>query len=226
MSLSFVTKAIQTTAADGTFEEQAVDNGDDKNQGATRGGTGVGLFDQLRQNKDEEEAARLEFQRSIMRGTLALDEDDAAHLQELQRQKEAESAAQVRDTETQLASFRAAQAERFDRPTTIVDQQALSMLDSNATLSKIVDATKLTLVPTIKIKKRRRQEHDNNDASITETLAIKSSATSTKVDVLLPVQYDDKALVEPSSNVVNTNDKIADGTLSSLLAGYSSEEED
>ncbi len=225
MSLSFVTKAIQTTAADGTFEEQAVDNGDDENQGATRGGTGVGLFDQLRQNKDEEEAARLEFQRSIMRGTLSLDEDGAAHLQELQRQKEAESAARVRDTETQLASFRAARAERFDRPTTIVNQQDSSILDSTATLPKIVDATKLPFVPTIKIKKRRRQEHDNNDATVTETLEIKSSSTGTKVDVL-PAPDDDKKSVEHSSKVVNTCDKNMDGTLSSLLAGYSSDEED
>lgn len=225
MSLSFVTKAIQTTAADGTFEEQAVDNGDD-NQGATRGGTGVGLFDQLRQNKDEEESARLEFQRSIMRGTLALDEDDAAHLQELQRQKEAESAARGRDTETQLASFRAAQAERFDRSTTIVDQQDSSILDSTATSAKIVDATsKLPFVPTIKIKKRRRQEHDNNDASVTKTVVMKSCSTGTKVDVL-PAPDDDKKSEDHSSKVTYTSDMNVDGTLSSLLAGYSSVDED
>jgi hypothetical protein len=53
MSLSFVTKAIQTTAADGTFEEQAVEN-DDNNKQGSRGGNTIGLFDQLRQNKYEE----------------------------------------------------------------------------------------------------------------------------------------------------------------------------
>jgi hypothetical protein len=115
MSLSFVTKAIQTTAADGTFEEQPVIDTSATASSFRSGsgaGIGVGLFEQLRQNQEEEEAAREEFQRSIMRGTLALDDDDAAHLQQIQAQKQAARSAQEQQTAEQLASFRAAQAER------------------------------------------------------------------------------------------------------------------
>ena len=223
MSLSFVTKAIQTTAADGTFEEQAVETDDDKKQGTTRSGNGIGLFDQLRQNKDEEEAARLEFQRSIMRGTLALDEDDAAHLQELQRQKEAESAAQVRYTETQLASFRAAQAERFEHTATIVEKQDfLGVIDSSGILPNSVDLKKFPLAPTIKIKKRRRRDDENNGTAATEP-------SKTIEDDAIPLQLkrdvNEKNSFQTSDVVDKCSNNVEDGKLSSLLAGYSSDED-
>lgn len=225
MSLSFVTKAIQTTAADGTFEEQAVENDDDKKQGTMRSGNAVGLFDQLRQNKDEEEAARLEFQRSIMRGTLALDEDDAAHLQELQRQKEAESKAQMRYTETQLASFRAAQAERFEHTATgrIVENQDLNGIDSSITLQKSADIKTFPLVPNIKIKKRRRRDDENNGSTETEPSRIRSNETNA-----IPVESVDNANEKYSaqtSEIVCKKSSNADATLSSLLSGYSSDED-
>ena len=224
MSLSFVTKAIQTTAADGTFEEQAVDNDDDK-QGATRGGSSIGLFDQLRQNKDEEESARLEFQRSIMRGTLALDEDDAAHLQELQRQKEAENAAQTRFTESQLASFRAAQAERLERSTTIDENQNFSSIDSITTIPTVAETTKLSFFPNIKIKKRKRQDHQNERGGVTEApKKINESVTVTNPEI--EVVHDSKKSVDTSENISCTNKSInAEDMLSSLLVGYSSDED-
>jgi FAM192A/Fyv6, N-terminal domain len=100
--------------SDGTFEEQPVSDTSataSSFRSGNGGGTGIGLFEQLRQN--QEKAAREEFQRSIMRGTLALDDDDAAHLQQIQAQKQAARSVQDQQTGEQLASFRAARAERF-----------------------------------------------------------------------------------------------------------------
>ena len=222
MSVSFVTKAIQTTAADGTFEEQAVDNDDNKMQGATRGGNSIGLFDQLRQKKDDEEAARLEFQRSIMRGTLALDEDDAAHLQELQRQKVAENDAQMRSTEMQLASFRAAQAEHFERATTLDEHQQLSTLDSSIITLYSTDQVALPIVPNIKIKKRRRQEHQNDCDEVAETSELKGVATESEIAGI----QNEKNPAHLSGIVNNNRSTNRVGTISSLLVGYSSAEDD
>lgn len=115
MSLSFVTKAIQTTTADGVFEEQPVasSDGDSNNNNSSNNGYGsVSLSEQLRVNREQEDAEREEAQRSLMRGTLALDDEDAAHLEQWQTQKQNALAAQRHDTESQLATFRAAQAER------------------------------------------------------------------------------------------------------------------
>jgi FAM192A/Fyv6, N-terminal domain len=210
MSLSFVTKAIQTTAADGTYEEKAVETEDDK-RSLTRATTGVGLFDQLRHNKEEEEAARLEFQRSIMRGTLALDEDDVAHLQQLQRQREAEISAQVENTEKQIAAFRAA------RPILIIEQLTTTD-DANNQFENSLDSTKLSnsLVPTIRIKKRRRQENESTSACASETSDDKQNNEAVQV-----LAVDTKDATRSSEN--NTNN-VTNGGLSSLLSGYSSDE--
>lgn len=117
MSLSFVSKAIQTTAEDGTFEEHPVVNNDDHSidrgrSNVTGGGMNGSLFDQIRQNQDDAEAEREEFQRSLMRGTLALDEDDAAHLDHLNQRRLEELKRKEEQTAIELASFRAAQADR------------------------------------------------------------------------------------------------------------------
>ena len=226
MSLSFVTKAIQTTAADGTFEEQAVENDDDNQREATRGRNTMGLFDQLRQNKDEEEAARLEFQRSIMRGTLALDEDDAAHLQELQRQKEAQNDAHVRYTEMQLASFRAAQAERFARSASQEKSQQLSTHDSGTTTTDLANKVKLPIAPNIQIRKRRRQEHSSGSVDVAEPLEQDLNKIATLTE--LPVIHDEKTSAQPLNHVENSNSNRSsrDGAVSSLLVGYSSDEDD
>jgi FAM192A/Fyv6, N-terminal domain len=202
MSLSFVTKAIQTTAADGTFEETVVENAEDRTAGSRRHNEhAVGLFDQLRQNQEEAEAARLEFQRSIMRGTLALDEDDVAHLQQLHQQKDVEQMTQLQQTESQLASFRAAQAERQERAA-LTEPSARSAFDAQV----LEDSTKETFVPAINIRKRKRKVQD-------------------------PVAFQEKSLDNENagSEVANANDKFSSSNnppnaLSSLLSGYSSEE--
>jgi hypothetical protein len=150
-----------------------------------------------------------------MRGTLALDEDDAAHLQELQRQKEAENDAQVRFTEAQLASFRAAQAERFERSTKLDEHQPLSTHNSGIITSDPIDKTKVLTVPNIKIKKRRRQERDNDVAEVSE---MKRNSTDT-----MSVAHDERNPAHTSKTVESNNNK--DDAILSLLVGYSSDED-
>jgi len=117
MSLSFISKTIQTTKENGDFEEKPVENPTVTGASRVSGGSS-GLFEQLRKNKEQEEDEREEFQRSIMRGTLTLDEDDAAHLDFLSKQKEKERSAMRNATELAVADFRLAQSERMAKPNT------------------------------------------------------------------------------------------------------------
>ena len=111
MSLNFVAKSIQTSTNDGTYEETPVESQDGQTE-VTVNASGVGLFEQLRKNKDKQEEERLEFQQSIMRGTLTLDEDDAAHLEYLNRQKTEQLSKLQEQTQSEVAAFRAAQMEQ------------------------------------------------------------------------------------------------------------------
>lgn len=219
MSLSFVTKAIQTTTADGVFEEKPVAHADDGTAGRSsrsEGGGSGGLFAQLRQNQDEAEAERDEFQRSIMRGTLALDEDDAAHLDHLYRQKQAELTAKQQQTEAQIATFRAAQADRFERQNEVKFDGETGVPASNSMVDQALapKESKPSFAPTI-IKKRRRrltQPGDNEIGKATE--AVEADATITLK----------RKTVGPCHTIELAMDvhDAPTGGLSSLLAGYSS----
>lgn len=112
MSLSFVSKSIQTQGEDGEYEEQAIEGSEND---ASSKEIHCPLFDQLRANKEKEDEEKEEFQRSLMRGTLALDEDDAAYLGELQRQREKAEAAKRHETELELAAFHAAKMEQSEK---------------------------------------------------------------------------------------------------------------
>jgi hypothetical protein len=214
MSLSFVTKAIQTTAADGTFEEKAVESSDDSKHEFMRNGNGVGLFDQLRQNKEEEEATRLEFQRSIMRGTLALDEDDVAHLEQLQKQKQAELSALVQNTESEVASFRAAQAERLDRHSSAEENVTYTFVSPSIT-QQLGEPTKLSFAPTITIKNRKRRDDDIKHAPKEIQLDKKLKLSS------IPLKKGTSHEVKGHEQCFNFPTETS---LSILLTGYSSDE--
>jgi hypothetical protein len=218
MSLSFVTKAIQTTAADGTFEETAVETEDDKKRGEKGAVSSVGLFDQLRQNKEEEEAARLEFQRSIMRGTLALDEDDAAHLQQLQRLREAEISSQLNYTEMHLSSFRAAQSARKRNNSILpIEERLITTFDTNNELENIVNPTKCAtpFSPPIKIRKRMQQEKERKYERLPTDSKVAQNDSNSQV-----LAVADSKLLSLETNMKS----LEKGVLSSLLSGYLSDE--
>lgn len=218
MSLSFVSKAIQTTREDGAFEEKEIVDASE-----TTGGTGVTaggkpLFEQLRQNKEQEDAEREELQRSIMRGTLALDEDDAAHLEQLNQQRMQRESEKYQQTQQELASFRAAQADRLekqhqqkDSTNTDDGRQDETVAFESATKPSAV-AAKPAFAPTILKKKRKRGDDEKS---------IENDNVATKKD---------SRKQEPAT-MESTGEKKRDGgasgaALSSLLTGYSSSSSD
>jgi hypothetical protein len=113
MSLSFVASAVQTGTANGGFEEtpiesKAVEAVNRQNRNAQN----QPLFEQLRQKQEDEQLKQEEFQREMMRGTRALDEEDAAHLDSVQRQRQEREHQIQQRTLDELAAFRAARAEQ------------------------------------------------------------------------------------------------------------------
>jgi len=207
MSLSFVSKAIQTTAEDGTFEEKPVENAEADTGGRSVTGTGQGLFDQLRQNKEDAEAEREEFQRSIMRGTLALDEDDAAHLDQLNKRRMEDLARKQQQTATELATFRAAQADRQHQQQQRTDETPNSSFDvtSFAGTERAASGSEKKFAPTFIKKKRKRMEATDEPKPKGQEKGPEND--DTKSTVALPAKEETKT---------------EGGGISNLLAGYSS----
>lgn len=156
MSLSFVSKTVQTCTQDGNFEEKAIENKE-----TSDGSTHKPLFEQLRANQEQEEAERQEYQQSIMRGTLALDEEDCAHLDALQKQREEQQTAVQKQTQDELQAFRAAQADRLEQKsiTTAVETNSLVKNEVDEKSSQPISAVHKPAAappPLIVAKKRRR----------------------------------------------------------------------
>ena len=117
MSLSFVSSTVQTGTADGGYEETPIDSNRSsiQQQGGGDHSRHAGhrpLFEQLRQNREEEEAKAEELQRQLLRGTCALDEEDVAHLDALERQRQERERMLQLKMQDELAAFRAARAEQ------------------------------------------------------------------------------------------------------------------
>lgn len=111
MSLSFVSKTIQTSRADGGYDETPVE-GSEVGQSAHKESHRP-LFEQLHANKEQEEAERAEQQIAMMRGTLALDDEDCAHLESLRKQKLQQETERQQEAAEEMAAFQAAQADRL-----------------------------------------------------------------------------------------------------------------
>jgi hypothetical protein len=156
MSLSFVAKAIQTTAEDGTFAEEAIESTDDGRSSNT--GHHKPLFEQLRSNKEQEDAEQEDFQRSMMRATGALDEEDAAHLEAIEKHKNDRETKVRQQTQKELDAFRAARADRIlvaHTQTGSANTESPSTVETKKTTA-ITKKTPSSFVPQIMGKKRRR----------------------------------------------------------------------
>ena len=160
MSLSFVSKSVQTSTEDGGFVEQAIEGSGNETETT---GVHKPLFEQLRDNKEQEEAEREEYQKALMRGTLALDEEDAAHLESLRRRQQEQQDEVQRRTEEELAAFRAARAERSDATAGTVPPAEPADL-SQVTTEPYLSSKPKVKAPLITIKrKRRRDEQEIED---------------------------------------------------------------
>ena len=171
------------------------------------------LFEQLRSNKEDEEATREEFQRSIMRGTRALDEEDCAHLDAVQREKQKRDQAVKASLDEELALFRAARADRAQTDLVIDDDQGSEDEDKDKkddSDKKMSSESKKTPVLPIILKRRRRQPPGS------ESSAKKTKTTKTKVE----------AKESPADQEKKTEAVSAAGGLTGLLGDYGSSDDD
>lgn len=212
MSLSFVSKSVQTSTEDGKFVEEAIEGASTANETTE---VHKPLFEQLRANQEQQDAEQAEYQQALMRGTLALDEEDAAHLDSLRRKQQEHDAEVNRQTEEELAAFRAARADRSEASNELKQPSvpvASTALGSQPEQTVEQNTAKPKLAPQIIIKRKRRKT-ENDDVGADK----KSKASSSKDE--------DSKKKEESQQSAKSETKQA--ALGSLLTGYgSSSDED
>ena len=164
MSLSFVSSAVQTGTADGGYEEKAIES--KEVQKVNLRNQHKPLFEQLRENQEEEQAKQEEIQREMMRGTRALDEEDVAHLDALEKQREERERAIQMRTQDELAMFRAARVERQQISLQADDDDEEKETEQEASVffkPKLSDQAQSSNIPSepstpkIVVKKRKRR---------------------------------------------------------------------
>jgi hypothetical protein len=172
MSLSFVSSAVQIGTSDGGFEETAIEN--KETEAVNRQNAHKPLFEQLRSNQEEDQEKKDEMQRQIMRSTCALDDEDVAHLDSLERQRSERERMIHERTQNELESFRAAKVLRQQAAIAgnhtddngasdnAVDQLGGASTESGKSRERPAVKGKETLVstaslPLIKVKKRKRR---------------------------------------------------------------------
>ena len=237
MSLSFVSSAVQVGTADGGFEETAIEN--KETEAVNRRNAHKPLFDQLRSNQEEDQEKKDEAEREIMRSTCALDDEDVAHLDALQKQQsERERKIQER-TKNELDSFRAARALR-QQAALGSDQEEddnndiknISRGIGGQTLVPKERVVPTPSLPVIKVKKRKRRTNNSNE---TTTPKPKTSEQETNLEQKEKSKKDSKetgqsasdsnATGAPSTKKPVTNED-GGGGLGSLLCGYGSSSSD
>mmetsp|Transcript_9372 Transcript_9372/g.13328 ORF Transcript_9372/g.13328 Transcript_9372/m.13328 type:complete len:231 (-) Transcript_9372:146-838(-) len=228
MSLSFVSSAV-LSSTDGVShnEEKQIESKETKIVRDKQGQEGHRpLFEQLRSNKEDEETKREEFQRAIMRGTLALDEEDCAHLDTLQKQRRERDDAVKASVESELALFRAAKEERTqsqllevqeeDHETdTQKDGPLPTVTETSTAHSRTTEVSKpkQKAMPKIIVMRRRRKESGNENGEDVgkETKKLKT---------------DDNKIKSESSKDQTDEEKEESVGLGGLLGGYGSSDED
>lgn len=182
MSLAFVTSAVQTGTADGGYEEKAIES--KEVQDVNQRNQHKPLFEQLRTNQEEEDEKKEELQREMMRGTCALNEEDVAHLDALEKQRmEREREIQLR-MQDEVAMFRAARVERQqhnlqeeedDDDDKDDDEHQGLALDKNTTnkeqitgTTNVANVVAEPMAPKIIVKKRKRRVESKEKTAKTE----------------------------------------------------------
>jgi hypothetical protein len=164
MSLSFVASAV-LSSTDGIShnEETEIEN---KEVDAVRknASSSKSLFEQLRENQDTEEEKKAEMQQKIMRGTMALDEEDVAHLDALQKSKNESELKNRTELEQELAMFRAAKEERLAGQV-VVDDDEEEEEDAPKSVPQVLKAQPVIkplgrIVPKIVGKRKRKVAGD------------------------------------------------------------------
>ena len=231
MSLSFVASAVQTGTSDGRFEEVAIES--KEVEAVKKRQDHQPLFEQLRQKREDEEAKQEEMQRELMRGTRALNDEDVAHLDSVEKQRKERELHIQQQTDAELAAFRAA---KFEQQTQALSQKDDDDDDSNDNSDKnkqaAVSATKSVGRPSIKAT-ARLPKPVVKPKIIVKKRKIPSTSNSSTTDSTgkKPKSFQEN---NTANNATVDKDKKEDdgksngrGSLGGLLSGYgSSSDED
>ena len=221
--------AVQTATADGGFEETKIES--KQIEAINQRNANKPLFEQLRQNQEEEQAKQEELQREMMRGTRALDEEDVAHLQALAKQRQERDRLIQQRTQEELMLFRAARAERQqgsldddddddDGDDNREEDYGNAALDNvgivklAAPLAQNETSTTQDVIPKIVVKKRKRRVDPENKEPEKE----KPEEKKPKEDQKDPISA--KPVAKDSAEPLPTPTG-----LTGLLSGYGSDDD-
>mmetsp|Transcript_513 Transcript_513/g.1449 ORF Transcript_513/g.1449 Transcript_513/m.1449 type:complete len:227 (+) Transcript_513:172-852(+) len=226
MSLSFVSSAVQTGTESGGFEEKAIES--KEVDAVNKRNQHQPLIDQLRANKEKEEARLEEEKRDRMRGTCALDDDDIAHLDAVAKQKQDKLDMLQQRTQSELAEFRAA---RLEKQQSTLDEEA-AMYDELREREK--EATTLrkpepkqqpkSVVPKLIVKKKKKRRAP---AAATDSSSPSSPSSSKQQQAAKKQNTGSSVSNTNNSNTSKPDVKSNNSALGSLLGDYgSSSDED
>lgn len=227
MSLSFVASAVLTTTADGGFEETKIES--KQNDAINQRNASKPLFEQLRQNQEEAEAKQEEAKLEMMRGAGALDDEDVAHLDALQKQRQERERDIQQRMQDELLQFRAARAERLEGGLEQEEEEeeessGISPSSGGAGVASAVPRQSVEpaiqqqhVVPRIVVKKRKlRMDSSGKDTSTTEKTSVKKQKEESKDD--------QQKSVEGRPGTQKQTPPAAG--LGGLLSGYGSSDDD
>lgn len=217
MSLAFVSSAV-LSSTDGVShnEEKAIDSKEVRDVRSRQAGGQRPLFQQLQANKDKEDEERAEAQRNIMRGTMTLDDEDCAHLDAIQRQKDEHQQSIRQSMDEELALFRAAKADRSQSQLLVEDDAEENKISSVIAPGKPRHVA--SFAPKIVIKKKRARQ--NPESCETSSKKVKETARSKDSDT---DESSAKGEIKPGGIVACA--KPPHSALS-LLGGYGSSDSD
>ena len=225
MSLSFVSSAVQIGTADGGFEEKKIEN--KETEAVNRRNAHKPLFEQLRSNQEEDEEKKAEMQRQIMRSTCALDDEDVAHLDSLERQRSDRERKIQEQTKNELDSFRAAKALRQQAVLSVdLEEDDNNGSNKNSTLGKSLGskekAAPAPSLPMIKVKKRKRRTQDSTETTSKPKIAEQQKS----LDQESKTKIDGAPAATPTEEGVTPTQPSSVGGLGGLLSGYGSSSSD
>eukprot|EP00531_Pseudo-nitzschia_arenysensis_P007760 CAMPEP_0116137864 /NCGR_PEP_ID=MMETSP0329-20121206/12468_1 /TAXON_ID=697910 /ORGANISM="Pseudo-nitzschia arenysensis, Strain B593" /LENGTH=244 /DNA_ID=CAMNT_0003632793 /DNA_START=27 /DNA_END=761 /DNA_ORIENTATION=- len=239
MSLSFVSSAVQIGTSDGGFEETVIEN--KETEAVNRRNAHKPLFEQLRSNQEEDQEKKEEMQRTIMRSTCALDDEDVAHLDALQKQRSDRERKIQERTKNELDSFRAARALR-QQAALASDQEEDDTNDTNnisrGTSAEMLISKEKTVptssLPMIRVKKRKRRMNDSTETTSKpksseqeSTLEQKGESELNTGDIVQSSSSSNATGAQstkklPADTAAAATNEDGGGGLGSLLSGYGS----
>ena len=184
-----MTSAVQTATTEGGYEETPIDSEQVQEINKKNANTNKPLFEQLRDNQEEQQAKQEEMQREIMRGTRALNEEDAAHLQALEEQKQAREDQRKAQALEELAMFRTA---RLERQINVLDADDGEDTEKDVPLKPRKEPpteerkSSAVIVPVVKKRKRRKisgpEDPGNQKSAVQEPSSPTGAESSTKAE--------------------------------------------